>query len=63
MCVCVLKKPALLQPGGVGERNATVKIKPHFSKAVAGLTAARSQAGYGFRKMRLYFHGCVQTQP
>ena len=39
--------------------NTTVKIKPHFSKAVAGLTARCSQAGYGFRKMRLYFHGCV----
>jgi hypothetical protein len=43
--------------------NATVKIKPHSSKAVAGLTAARSEAGYGFRKMRLCFHGCVLPPP
>ena len=42
-----------------GGKNTTVKTKPHFSKAVAGFTARCSQAGYGFRRMRLYFHGCV----
>ena len=33
--------------------------KPHFFKAVAGFTVARSEAGYGFRKKRLYFSRVV----
>jgi hypothetical protein len=36
------------------EKNReSVFLKPTFSKAVAGFTAARSEAGYGFRKSRI----------
>jgi len=39
------------------------EAKPFFSKAVAGLTAARSEAGYGFRQMRLCFSTVAFLSP
>ena len=54
LCACRTEKCNLFSPGG---KNTTVlkEIKPHLSKAVAGFTARCSEAGYGFRKMRLCF--------